>query len=151
MLRTHLGISIMAVLLFLPHVSHKISFLAIIFAATLIPDIDNAFSTAGNTKPGRVFQLFVKHRGLLHSLTFCVAVSLIFALFFPIAALPFFLGYSLHLFADSFTKEGIRPFWPLKRKTTWTMKTGGLEETSLFVFLVVADLIIFIIMFRTIL
>jgi membrane-bound metal-dependent hydrolase YbcI (DUF457 family) len=65
----------------------------------------------------------------------------------PIAALGFFLGYSLHLFLDSFTIDGIMPFWPLRKKSSFGLKTGGKIETSLFLGLVILDVFVIIILF----
>ena len=145
MLRTHLAIIGLAILLFLPHISDfsdKFVFVVVALAATYLPDIDSAFSTLGRTESARIVQFFVKHRGMLHSFTFCIIISVVFALFLPVMALPFFLGYALHLFSDSFTLEGIKPFWPYRKSSTWRLRTGSLRETSLFVFLVVLDLVL---------
>jgi len=144
MLRTHLVITALAILLFLPHVSHEFIFIGVTLFATVLPDIDTGFSTIGKIKGGKIIQFFVRHRGIFHSFTFCVAISILFAIFLPILALPFFLGYSLHLFADSFTYEGIKPFWPSKKVSNWKLRTGSLTETSLFVFFLIADILFFI-------
>jgi len=144
MLRTHLAITVLAVLLFLQHISGvfgKSVFVVVALAATYIPDIDTAFSTIGRFKGARIIQFFVKHRGLFHSFTFCILVSAVLAFSFPILALPFFLGYGLHLFADSFTVEGIKPFWPSHKSSNWVVRTGGISETSLFGLFIVADLV----------
>ena len=140
MLRTHLAITALAILLFLSHISgwlDKLVFVVIAVVATYIPDIDSAFSTIGRAKTARIIQFFVKHRGMFHSFTFCIAVSLLFAFIVPVLALPFFVGYGFHLLADSFTLEGIKPFWPYKRQVSWTFKTGSVGETGLFVSLLV--------------
>jgi len=144
MLRTHLAITLFAIFLFLPHVTNEFVFILIALISTALPDIDTGFSTVGEMKGSRIFQLLVKHRGIFHSFTFCVLIALILSFFFPILALPFFVGYSLHLFADSFTKEGIKPFWPSKKVSSWKLRTGSYTETGLFVIFLVADLLIFI-------
>jgi len=144
LIRTHLAITILAILLFIPHVSVKIPFVIIALAATFIPDVDNMFSTLGKEKVFRFLQFFTKHRGILHSFSFCVFASLLLSLFWPIAAFPFFLAYALHLFADSFTVEGIKPFWPWPKKSSWRVRTGGRVETSILVFFVVIDVFVLI-------
>jgi membrane-bound metal-dependent hydrolase YbcI (DUF457 family) len=54
---------------------------------------------------------------------------------FPVIALGFFLGYGLHLFADSFTKEGITPFYPFSRmKSSGGITTGGKPSLEFFSF-----------------
>lgn len=143
-LKTHLVITLAAILLFLPHVSNQYIFIPVAFIATFIPDIDSAFSFLGRFKGSRILQLFFKHRGVFHSLTFCALISIILAFFIPAIVFPFFLAYSLHLFADSFTVQGIRPFWPLKTPSKWRIKTGGVKETSLFVFLLIFDILLLI-------
>lgn len=144
MIRTHLAIIMLFVLLFLPHISNKFIFIATALVATLIPDIDTGFSTVGRMKSTRIIQFFVRHRGLFHSYTFCIIVSVLLALFFPVFALAFFLGYALHLFVDSFSVDGIKPFWPLKKVSHWRLRTGSYTETFLFIIFLLADIFLFI-------
>jgi len=148
MIRTHLALIFAFIFMFLPIVNNPVSFTIIALAATLLPDIDNGFSTLGKMQGSKIVQFFVKHRGIFHSLTFAVALTFIITVFFPVLGLGFFLGYSIHLFADSFTKEGISPFWPSKRKSSWVLNTGGRVETSIFVFLILIDILIAILIIR---
>ena len=138
---THFVISLFFIILFFPNVEFKLSFVLVTLIATFIPDIDTMHSNVGKHKIFRFFQFFSKHRGMIHSFTFLIAVSILLALFFPIIVFPFFLGYSLHLLADSFTKEGITPFWPYNKKSSWRIKTGGVTETSIFVFFIFLNLL----------
>ncbi len=147
LLRTHLALAVLAILLFVRHVNNQLLFILVILIATMLPDIDTGFSTMGKFKGFRFLQFFVRHRGIIHSFTFCFVVSLILAVFFPTLSLAFFLGYSLHLFFDSLTKEGIIPFWPYSKKSYWRLRTGSLVETTIFLILLLLDLIIFIFMF----
>jgi len=140
LIRTHLAITLCFVLLFISNVEHKIIFIAVALFATFIPDIDYKFSTLGKKKILRILQFFVKHRGIFHSFTFLIVITLFFVLFFPIFALPLFLGYGLHLLADSFTIEGITPFYPYRKKSLGRIKTGGRREISVFVFFILIDL-----------
>ena len=125
MLRTHLAIAILAILLFISHVKYQMFFILVTLIATLLPDIDCAYSTAGKSKFLRPLQFFIKHRSLIHSFTLAIVLSLIFAFIIPAIALPFFLGYSLHVFVDAFTKEGIMPFWQWKKESSGFVRTGG--------------------------
>ena len=151
MLRTHLALIVAVILLFLPHVSSnlvgKLLFVFIALIAAMLPDIDTGFSTIGRMRGFRFLQFFVRHRGFLHSFTFCIIVSIAFAIFLPFAALPFFLGYVVHLFLDSFTIDGIMPFWPWKKTSKWRLKTGSLFETSMFLLLILLDIFLVIIIF----
>ncbi len=147
MLRTHWAIVVLVILLFVEHVNNQLFFIFIVLIATMIPDIDSGFSTLGKFKGFRFLQFFVKHRGVIHSFTFCIFISLILAAFWPIASFGFFLGYGVHLFVDSFTPEGIKPFWPYKKKSSWRLRTGSLLETGLFLIFVLLDILLFILMF----
>jgi membrane-bound metal-dependent hydrolase YbcI (DUF457 family) len=141
LIRTHLAIVIFAMLLFIQHVNHQILFVFVTLIATLLPDVDSAFSTLGKGKAFRIIQFFVAHRGPIHSFSFCVVISVLLALFVPILSFGFFLGYGVHLFVDSFTKEGIVPFWPYPKKSSGPLKTGGLMESSIFLIFVLIDIV----------
>jgi len=146
MIKTHLAIIIFFILLFLPHVSNQLLFIAVALIATALPDIDSGFSTLGRRGIFKILQFFTKHRGIIHSFSFCLLVSVLLALFLPSISLAFFLGYALHLIADSFTQEGITPFWPYSKTSGGIIKTGGRVESSFFLTFVVLDLILFVIM-----
>ena len=140
LIRTHLSITLFFILLLISSIEHKLVFVMVALISTFIPDIDSRFSTLGKKKMLRILQFFIKHRGIIHSFTFLFIITLFFVLFFPIIALGFFLGYGLHLLADSFTIEGIKPFYPYNKKSSGRIRTGGKSETSLLVFFVIADL-----------
>lgn len=145
LIRTHLTITSFFILLFISSVESKLVFVLVALIATYIPDMDSKFSKIGRHKTFRILQFFTKHRGLIHSFTFLVAITLFFVLFFPIIALPFFLGYGLHLLADSFTIKGIKPFYPWKKTSSGRVRTGGKAEIFIFVFFLLADLCLLII------
>lgn len=147
MLRTHLALAVFAIILFVEHVNNKLLFVFIALIATALPDIDTGFSTLGKRKGFRFLQFFVRHRGMIHSFTFCIIISLLLAIFLPTISFAFFLGYAIHLFVDSFTMEGVMPFWPYKKKSLWRFKTGSLIESSLFLVLILVDIVLAIIMF----
>ncbi len=137
--RTHLAIAIFFILLFLSKVEHKISFVLVLFAAAVIPDIDTRFSKLGKRKIFRLLQFFVKHRGLFHSFFFLIFVTLVLVLFIPVISLPFFLGYSSHLVADSFTIEGIYQFYPIKKRVSGEIKNGSRAEILVLIIVVLVD------------
>ncbi len=140
LIKTHLSITLFFVLLFILTVEHKLVFAFVALTATFIPDIDSKFSSLGKKKPFRILQFFIKHRGIIHSFTFLLIIALFLVLFLPIAALPFFLGYGLHLLADSFTVKGIKPFYPFNKKSCGKIRTGGKSEIFVFALFVLADL-----------
>ncbi len=143
--RTHLAIGIFAVILFFPLVNYPIHFAIMAIIASLLPDIDSGFSMIGRNKPAKLVQILTKHRGILHSLTFCLAVSLIFAFFAPVYSFGFFLGYSLHLLADSFTKLGITPFWPYKGIANGVINSGGVVERGIFFVFIIVDVLLILV------
>jgi len=143
LIKTHLSITLFFVLILISSVESKLVFVIVALIATFIPDIDSRFSTVGRRKIARVLQWFTKHRGITHSFTFLILITIFLVLFFPVISLGFFLGYSLHIFSDSFTKDGIRPFYPLKNKTSGSLRTGGRIEIGIFVAFVIVDIVLF--------
>ena len=130
------------ILLFISYVENQVVFVLVVLISTFIPDIDSKYSTLGKKRTFRILQFFTKHRGVIHSFTFVFLITFLFVLFFSILALPFFLGYSIHLFTDSFTVHGITPFYPFKMKYRGKISTGGKVETSIFVVFVVLDVLL---------
>ncbi len=94
---------------------------------SLTPDIDSSKSLLGRfLKPA---SLLMKHRGFLHSLTGMTLLTVLLkTILGSYAALPFLSGYASHLFLDSLTREGLRPFYPSKSWLKGPFKTGGLSE-----------------------
>lgn len=142
LLRTHLSISIFFILLLLPVVEHKLVFVLTAIIATYIPDIDSRYSKLGRKKIFRILQWMSGHRGMIHSYTFLLTIIVFLVIFVPVLAFGFFLGYGLHLLADSFTIAGIKPFYPLKKISKGIIKTGGRIEIGVFIGLVIGDLML---------
>ena len=144
MIRTHLAIIIFFILLLINSVENKMVFISVALIATFLPDIDSKFSKLGQRRIFRPLQFFVRHRGILHSFIFLFLITLFFVLFLPVVAFPLFLGYSVHLLVDSFSKEGIKPFYPFKKNSSGSLKTGGKVEISIFVIFILADLFLLV-------
>lgn len=89
-LKTHLVIGVFALVLFLPVVNHDFIFSVMVLVGTFLPDIDTPFSSMGRNKLSKFIQVFTRHRGMIHSLTFCFALSLLLAIFIPVLAFGFF-------------------------------------------------------------
>lgn len=147
LLKTHLAFATLIILIFLQHVQSKLIFITAVLIATFLPDLDTATSESGKYLIFKPLQFFVKHRGIIHSITTAFILSLILSIFWPIASFGFFMGYSVHLICDSFTKEGIQPFWPLKAKTKGPISTGGRLEESIFFSLIFINIILFFIIY----
>lgn len=146
-MRTHLAIGFFAAMFLINHVSYKFTFIVVTLIATMLPDIDTAFSTMGKNMVTRSAQMLTKHRGLIHSFTLCLGISLLLAMYLPVLALPFFLGYAMHLLVDSFTIEGIRPFWPFKGESRGMLKVGGPLEQAIFIGFCIVDLVLLVSLF----
>jgi inner membrane protein len=141
--KTHLALIIFFILLLYNSVDSKIIFVIIALIATVIPDLDTSNSKFGKHPIFRPIQFFVKHRGFFHTITFAFLISVVIAIFFPVASFGFFIGYSLHIVGDSFTKEGVQPFWPLKSRSYGIVNTGGKLESILLLSLAIVDVFLF--------
>ncbi|MSS74580.1 metal-dependent hydrolase [Candidatus Pacearchaeota archaeon] len=138
--KTHLAIGCFFMVSFLPKVNHKVSYILLFFIATLLPNIDSLLSGSKSIFLAPL-KLFFKKRGFLHSFTFCFAITGLLVWFWPIVALPFFLGYGIHLIVDSWTVEGIVPFWPIRSISKGRVRTGGSLEHTLFYIFVIVDVV----------
>ena len=145
--KTHLAIAVAIALALVERVSYKWVFVPVLLISSFLPDIDSSRSFIGHKWYFRPLQFFVRHRGFFHSFSFCIFFSLILALFLPVVALPFFLGYGSHLFLDSFSVDGIQPYWPLKMKLQGKLKTGGRIEDVIFIIFIAIDVILFLLLF----
>ncbi len=149
---THLITTIFFILLFIEDVAieNKLVFVLVALVATYIPDLDSRFSSIGQRKIFRPLQWFVKHRGILHSFSFLLIISMALYYFYPTVLFPFILGYGLHLFSDGLTKQGIILFYPFSWRVKGIIKTGGIIETTLFVLLLLGSLWLFLRMFYSV-
>lgn len=109
-----------------------------------LPDIDHPESTIGQKVKiiSYPLSLFFGHRGITHSLI-AVAAMLYCGYYFttnyintqmmfvPCVA----LGYLSHLFADSLTPQGIRPFYPMKKRFCIPIIQNGVIEVVVYVLL----------------
>ncbi|MBU2503688.1 MAG: metal-dependent hydrolase [Nanoarchaeota archaeon] len=142
--KIHLIIGLFIVLYFLPAVNNKLIFFPIVLIASLIPDLDVVLA------PRRDFRILrplknPTYKDFMHSYTVCIFLAILIAVFFPLFALPFFIGYSSHLFFDSLTIVGIVPFWPLKSRVSGFIVPDSKTEK---VIEVVLGLFIIMLIFR---
>jgi inner membrane protein len=141
LLKTHLAFAFLAIILFMSYIDNSIVFVIALLLGTILPDVDTGFSSIGNKWYLKPLQFFVKHSGIIHSFTIAIILTILLGFFYPIACFGFFVGYGVHLLCDSFTSDGIRPFWPLRAKTSGFIRTGGRIEESIFVFLILINII----------
>ncbi len=100
---------------------------------SVLPDIDvysGSIATKITFASGK--NRYLKHRGIMHSLTVPLLIAVIyFALFGNMLILPFVSGYISHLFLDMFNPSGIplfSPFYGKKIKFPYTVKTGSTQD-----------------------
>ena len=106
--------------------------------------IDSHNSKIGRRGISRVITAFCTHRGFFHSLLALGFFYLIFFNFWRIAALPFLIGYLIHLVLDCFTIRGVKLFYPLRWRARFIFKSGGLFEIILFIIFLILDCFLFI-------
>jgi membrane-bound metal-dependent hydrolase YbcI (DUF457 family) len=138
--RTHIVIAVFFTFLLFQNSPNLFLFLFVSIVATLIPDTDSKNSKIGRKKPARMINFFMKHRGIVHSFLFLAIASVVIFIFWKEILLPFALGYSLHLVADSLTLQGTRIFYPAKIRIKGIIKTGGITEFLTFTIFCFADL-----------
>lgn len=138
--KTHLAIGVAATVYLLPHINDRFIFMFTAMMATLLPDIDKGIGFLRLDFWKKSKAETPNHRGFLHSYTFCILISVLLAFFYPVLSLPFFIGYSMHLFADSFTVIGIRPFWPFNFVSKGGITTGSKMEDVVFWVFVLFDI-----------
>ena len=147
LLRTHLAIGLAAALYFLPHITHKASFVPAVLIASALPELGKMFSSKGIIKILRVLKSPQPLGGITRTYTVCILVSLALAFTYPFLAFPFFLGYSFNLFINAFTPDGITPFWPLKKKSTGRVSPGSTIDYTIFIIFLFFDVALFIKLF----
>jgi len=125
--KIHLLIGFFAAIFFLPDVNNKLVFFPVVMIASLIPDLDSIIARKKDYKILKPLKS-KSYKDFMHSYTLCIILSALLAFFYPILALPFFIGYSFHLFFDSLTVPGTTPFWPLKIKSKGFIVPGGKTE-----------------------
>jgi len=143
--RTHLFFGIFLGLIFvkLIEMHNPILFVVVAAIAALIPDADHQ-----NSKIGRwfIFSRFMKHRGFLHTIFAVILFAFILLLFNAgIYILAFVIGYLSHLIIDMLTYQGIALIHPFsKTRIKGFIKTGKIQETMIYVILLLADIILLI-------
>lgn len=141
-----MAFAVFLIILFFQNVSDKFVFIGMVLIATIIPDLDTGYSSFGRHAIFAPLQFFVKHRGIIHSFTTGVLLSVLVAIWWPVASLGFFLGYSVHIMIDSFTKDGVQPFWPFSWKSRGPIVSGGRIEESLFLTMIFVDFMLFFVL-----
>jgi len=115
--------------------------LSISLFGSITPDIDHpsSYVSRGNLKSfSVVISTSTPHRGWTHSIFGAVLFTVVLVLFLwylkikVTYALPFFVSYVIHLFADSLNPTGVNWFWPKSKKYGINLiKTGSKEELIL--------------------
>lgn len=119
----------------------------------VLPDLDCPTSKVGRILPtvSKAIKYIFGHRGFMHTPCFIMICIIIYVISqsiysfenYNVAFLGLMIGYSWHILCDSFTKAGIRMFYPLSKKTlsfTWfkSGKKGELVVALLLLVLIVS-------------
>ena len=113
----------------------------------ILPDIDFHKSKIGmKVKPlSWLINVFLGHRGLIHSFLMAfILYALFFIMFGGVWGVAAFLGYNSHIFLDSFTKKGTKPFWPLKIRISGILKGNGTIDYFLFFLFLVGTFLLLV-------
>ena len=138
--RTNLAVGLGAALYFLPHVNSKVIFFIVVLISSLLPDARQILSLRrGSLRYANSESPPFLDKIMKNYLT-AIIVAIFFALFYPIFALPFFVGYSFTLLLNAFSRDGLMLFWPLSRKRiNGRVATGGTIDTTIFYIFLLAD------------
>ena len=143
--RTHIVFALAVAFLVGYFLEVPVWFFVFVLVGAAFVDIDSRKSKVGKFWGFRIFQIFVRHRGVFHSLFLAVLLSLVISGFSRWVGVGFFVGYASHLFLDCLTKSGVRLFWPLSRKKVGGfVRSGGIVEDVIFVLLLLGDIILVI-------
>lgn len=138
--RTHFVFGLFIFLLIYPFFENLFLFSLFFLFSIFFVDVDSKKSRMGKIIIFRPLQLVFSHRGMFHSIFFALALVCFLILFDLSAGFGFLIGYLSHLFLDCFSVSGVRLFWPISaKKVRGFVKTGGIIEEILFVFLLLFD------------
>jgi len=142
--RTHVvfALAVYFFLLKYLYVPNKILLLFFMMLAMAFVDIDIKNSKFGDHWYLRPLQIFVRHRGITHSLFFAVLLSLVIGGFNLWAGFGFFSGYISHLFLGALTLRGVGLFWPIRWKVRGFVRSGGIAEEVIFVLLLLGNIFV---------
>jgi len=147
LLKTHIAFAVFLSLLIIKYfsVEKQILFFSVVILSSLIADIDEKTSIVSKrTRPLSFFinSLF-KHRTFFHSLFFPFFIYLVLVSFdLSFIGIPFLVGYLSHLFLDALSKEGIMPFFPLKKRLRGFISSGSFIENFIFVLFFILDCVL---------
>ena len=132
--KSHLAFGFLSALIAMPflNIESKIIFTSLVLLGALLPDIDQPKSTISSYIPimPRLMSMFIKHRGIFHSIFFAVLIPYAVAYFtIPAYGIAIFIGYISHLLIDGITKQGINFLNPIaKLKISGFITTGTISE-----------------------
>lgn len=144
--RTHFVFGIFIYLLLVNFIDNFVLFFIGLMIGVIIVDLDSRSSKFGKNWYFRPLQLFVSHRGIMHSLFFGFVVMVLLAIFNVILAVGFFIGFLSHIFLDCFTKQGVNIFWPFfNGKIKGFVRSGAVVEDVIFVLFLLVDIFLFVV------
>ena len=147
--RTHIAIGILGALFAAPFLApeQKLLFVGLAAIGSLLPDVDHRGSLINRLFPiTKIAAHFFKHRGFFHSIFPPLLLwGFTRASDYALVGQALVLGYTTHLFSDSFTKWGVNYLYPLSQfRIMGFIQVGSWVETVLFIFILL--LILFLIL-----
>jgi len=142
---THMSFALFLGLLTISRIAlpvNQVIFLAILLFASLLPDIDSAYSLLGSKV--KVVSLAFRHRGVIHSILTMMIFGIMLIIITPnfYYLLAFVIGYLSHLMLDSLTPKGVPLFWPAKKRLNGSIRTTGLVDWLLLSLFFILDVIL---------
>jgi inner membrane protein len=127
-----------------------VGYLLGISIGSLLPDIDEPRSYIGRRSFGFSYIINEKfgHRGITHSLTAWIIISVLYFIYPSSFLLGLSLGYALHIFGDYFSVSSVPlyvPFNDRRRKRKYGYVTGGKVESIIYMTAWVAVILLMIV------
>jgi inner membrane protein len=140
---THIMIGIVMFLLFMPIFGgSKVIAFALVLLGSILPDIDERHSKMNQWSGfiGKIVVMFVKHRGIFHSMVFHIGIGFLVAWYFGVHfGVALFIGYLAHLIGDGITPMGVKLFYPLSNfKVKGPIRVGSYKEKIIMFVLFIA-------------
>lgn len=148
MFKTHLAFSLFIglILIKILNIKNQILFLIFLLFFAVFPDIDEKTSKISKKIKLLSYPInfIFKHRGFFHTIYLPLILFLLFFIVNKILSIAILAGYLSHLFLDSLTKSGIKPFKPFKLKFYGFFKSGGFFDYFFFLLLLLIDIYLII-------
>ena len=120
------------------------AFTGVCAVGSIFPDIDIKNSTIGKKLKisGTIMRTLLSHRSITHTPLFGALTAWLLYLLYEKYGMPIYivnawiLGYLIHLLQDTFTKKGIKWFFPIYNKSISLLKMRSSSKWGYFISLI---------------